>query len=48
MFPPDSTYKAENRCYLDKLLAYFKGVPAVVEFRTLAWYTSRVIEGMRE
>jgi uncharacterized protein YecE (DUF72 family) len=34
--PPKFTYQAENRCYLDKLLAYFKGVPAVVEFQEVS------------
>jgi uncharacterized protein YecE (DUF72 family) len=47
-FPPKFAYEADRRRYLDKLLAYFKGVPAAVEFRTPEWYTARVIEGMRE
>jgi uncharacterized protein YecE (DUF72 family) len=47
-FPPKFAYEADTRRYLDKLLAYFKGVPLAVEFRTPEWYTSRVIEGMRE
>jgi uncharacterized protein YecE (DUF72 family) len=47
-FPPQFTYEADKRRYLDRLLASFKGVPAAVEFRTPEWYTNRVIEGMRE
>jgi uncharacterized protein YecE (DUF72 family) len=47
-FPPKFAYEADRRRYLDKLLAYFKGVPTAVEFRTPERYTNRVIEGMRE
>jgi uncharacterized protein YecE (DUF72 family) len=47
-FPPQFTYEADNRRYLDKLLTCFKDVHAAVEFRTPEWYTGRVIEGMRE
>jgi uncharacterized protein YecE (DUF72 family) len=47
-FPPKFAYEADQRRYLDKLLAYFKGVPAAVEFRMPEWYTNRVIEGMKE
>jgi uncharacterized protein YecE (DUF72 family) len=47
-FPLQFAYEAGNRRYLDKLLACFKGVPSVVEFRAPEWYTGRVIEGMRE
>jgi uncharacterized protein YecE (DUF72 family) len=41
-------YEAENRRYLDKLLAYFKGVPAAVEFRNAEWTNERAIEGLRK
>jgi uncharacterized protein YecE (DUF72 family) len=47
-FPPKFTYEPDKRRYLDRLLAFFKEIPAAVEFRTPEWYTSRVIEGMRE
>jgi uncharacterized protein YecE (DUF72 family) len=47
-FPPTFTYEDDRRRYLGALLAYFKGVPIAVEFRTPEWYTNRVIEGMRE
>jgi uncharacterized protein YecE (DUF72 family) len=46
-FPHSFHYEADNRRYLEKLLACFKGVPAAVEFRAAEWYTGRVIEGMR-
>ena len=45
-FPYSFHYTEENRRYLDKLLAFFKGIPVAVEFRTADWYTGRVIEGM--
>jgi uncharacterized protein YecE (DUF72 family) len=47
-FPYQFGYEPENRRYLDKLLGFFKGVPAAVEFRRTDWYTGRVIEGMKE
>jgi uncharacterized protein YecE (DUF72 family) len=46
-FPYSFHYTPDNRRYLDKLLAYFKGVPAAVEFRKSDWYTGKVIEGMK-
>jgi uncharacterized protein YecE (DUF72 family) len=46
-FPYAFRYEPENRRYLDKILTYFKGVPAAVEFRNMEWYTGRVIEGMK-
>ena len=45
-FPYSFHYTEENRRYLDKLLKFFAGVPAAVEFRKADWYTSKVIEGM--
>jgi uncharacterized protein YecE (DUF72 family) len=46
-FPYSFHYTPENRTYLDKLLRYFKGVPAAVEFRTADWYTGKLIDGMK-
>jgi len=46
-FPYSFHYTPDNRRYLDKLLAYFKGVPVAVEFRKSDWYTGKVIEGMK-
>jgi uncharacterized protein YecE (DUF72 family) len=46
-FPYRFGYEPENRRYLDKLLAFFKDLPAAVEFRRADWYTGRVIEGMK-
>jgi len=46
-FPYSFHYTPENRRYLDKLLAYFKGVPSAVEFRTADWCITKVIEGMK-
>lgn len=46
-FPYSFHYEPENRRYLDKLLAFFKDVPAAVEFRTAEWYTERVIEALK-
>jgi len=46
-FPYSFHYTPENRTYLDKLLKYFKGVPAAVEFRTADWCNGKVIEGMK-
>jgi len=46
-FPYSFQYTPENRSYLDKLLKYFKGVPAAVEFRKSDWYCGKVIDGMK-
>ena len=46
-FPYSFHYTDENRRYLDKLLKFFHGVPAAVEFRTADWYTGRLIDGMK-
>jgi uncharacterized protein YecE (DUF72 family) len=46
-FPWQFGYTPENRRYLDRLLGFFRGVPAAVEFRKADWYTGRVIEGMK-
>ena len=46
-FPYSFAYTDDNRRYLDKLLRYFKGVPAAVEFRKADWYSGKVIDGMK-
>jgi uncharacterized protein YecE (DUF72 family) len=46
-FPYQFEYTPGNRRYLDKLLSFFAGVPAAVEFRRADWYAGRVIEGMK-
>ena len=46
-FPYSFHYTPENRRYLDKLLAFFKGVPAAVEFRAADWCIGKVIDGMK-
>ena len=46
-FPYSFQYSDDNRRYLDKLLKFFKGVPAAVEFRKSDWYTGKVIDGMK-
>jgi uncharacterized protein YecE (DUF72 family) len=46
-FPYQFGYEPGNRRYLDKLLAFFEGVPAAVEFRKADWYAGRVIGGMK-
>jgi uncharacterized protein YecE (DUF72 family) len=46
-FPYSFRYEDENRRYLDRLLSFFKGVPAAVEFRRADWYTGRMLEGMK-
>jgi uncharacterized protein YecE (DUF72 family) len=47
-FPYSFHYKPDQRRYLDKLLAYFKGVPQAVEFRNSEWINNRVIDALRE
>ena len=46
-FPYSFHYISGNRRYLDKLLTFFRNVPAAVEFRSADWYTGRVIEEMK-
>ena len=46
-FPYSFRYSDENRRYLDKLLKYFNGVPAAVEFRKSDWYSGKVIDAMK-
>jgi uncharacterized protein YecE (DUF72 family) len=47
-FPFSFHYDTKNRRYLDKLLTFFKEVPAAVEFRGDDWYNSRVIGAMKD
>jgi uncharacterized protein YecE (DUF72 family) len=47
-FPHSFHYEADNRRYLDKLLAFFKDVPSAVEFRNAGWINDRVIEDLRK
>ena len=47
-FPNSFYYTPENRRYLDRLLSFFGGVPAAVEFKTAEWYSGKVIEGMKK
>jgi uncharacterized protein YecE (DUF72 family) len=47
-FPYSFHYTDDNRRYLDKLLKFFKDVPAAVEFRKSDWYSTKVIEGMKD
>jgi uncharacterized protein YecE (DUF72 family) len=47
-FPFSFHYTPENRVYLDKVLAFFKGLPLAAEFRGEDWYTSRVLEGFKK
>jgi len=46
-FPYKFDYTPDNRRYLDKLLTFFREVPAAVEFRKADWYKDQVIEGMK-
>ena len=46
-FPYSFHYTPDNRRYLDRLLAFFSGIPSAVEFRTADWYTANMIEGMK-
>ena len=46
-FPYSFGYTDDNRRYLDKLLRYFNGVPAAVEFRKSDWYSAKVIEALK-
>ena len=47
-FPNSFYYTEENRRYLDRLLAFFGGVPAAVEFNAAEWFSGKVIEGMKK
>ncbi|MDR2053176.1 MAG: DUF72 domain-containing protein [Treponema sp.] len=47
-FPFSFRYEPDQRRYLDKLLGFFKDVPAAVEFRNAGWVNNRVIEALRK
>ncbi|MDR0503470.1 MAG: hypothetical protein LBH16_09150 [Treponema sp.] len=40
-------YEDDNRRYLDRLLKYFDGFPAAVEFRKADWYSTKVADAMK-
>jgi len=46
-FPYSFKYENDNRIYLDKLLKYFNDVPVAVEFRKADWYSTKVIDAMK-
>jgi uncharacterized protein YecE (DUF72 family) len=47
-FPYSFHYKDNERRYLDKVLKALSAFPLVVEFRNAEWFSSRVIEGLKE
>lgn len=47
-FPSSFRYGADERRYLDALMAALKGPPLAVEFRDGAWYNNRVFDALRE
>ncbi len=47
-FPQSFHYTDQNRMYLSALLAQFRGLPAVVEFRHAEWIRPSVFEGLFE
>ena len=47
-FPQSFHYTDQNRMYLSALLAQFRGLPAVVEFRHAEWIRPSVFEGLSE
>lgn len=47
-FPQSFHYTDQNRMYLSALLAQFRGLPAVVEFRHAEWIRQSVFEGLAE
>lgn len=47
-FPQSFHYTDQNRLYLSALLAQFKGLPVVVEFRHAEWIRPSVFEGLFE
>ena len=46
-FPQSYAYADNQRRHLDKVLRQYASFPAVVEFHGAAWYTSRVIDGLK-
>ena len=47
-FPQSFHYTDQNRMYLSALLAQFRGLPAVVEFRHAEWIRPSVFDGLFE
>ena len=47
-FPQSFHYTDQNRLYLSALLAQFRGLPAVVEFRHAEWIRPSVFDGLSE
>lgn len=47
-FPQSFHYTDQNRMYLSALLAQFRGLPVVVEFRHAEWIRPSVFEGLFE
>lgn len=47
-FPQSFHYTDQNRMYLSALLAQFRGLPVVVEFRHAEWIRPSVFEGLSE
>jgi len=47
-FPQSFYYEKERRIYLDRLIAAFREVPLVVEFRNDTWHRQSVYEGLHE
>ena len=47
-FPQSFHYTDQNRLYLSALLAQFRGLPVVVEFRHAEWIRPSVFEGLSE
>ncbi|HCX96206.1 MAG TPA: hypothetical protein DHU26_04325 [Spirochaetaceae bacterium] len=47
-FPHSFTYSVGNRLWLDRVLGELEGLPLVVGFWSAEWYTSRLIEGLKQ
>lgn len=47
-FPHSFAYNVENRLWLDRVLGELEGLPLVVGFWSDEWYTSRLIEGLKQ
>jgi len=47
-FPHSFAYTVENRLWLDRVLGELEGLPLVVGFWSDEWYTSRLIEGLKQ
>ena len=47
-FPQSFHYTDQNRLYLSALLAQFRGLPVVVEFRHAEWIRPSVFDGLAE